>query len=558
MPKKSNVSVFVLMSDIASRCLMVLFWALLLKTSGFAFQLAQQIHDEATNTSSRVLAQPESEQKKNSPVIPSILTSPLARTKEEISFSAMSLMNAGVTQSGRRSQPGMPPQPDATARPLTLDQVLNQIEAYHPKLRGAQAEREVAAAKRLEKQGAFDPVVNFGTGVIRYNSTSKPGSALSTRTNDVELEYLTRSGVKLIAGSRFNYGTVKSPLSSTGETGEYYLGVKVPLMRNFRINEKSAAERQALLGEPLADEQVKLTRLDLQLKAALSYWDWVAAKQKLDVAKNLLELSKIRAAAVKDRVTAGDLPPIDTIEADQEVQRRQGGLTKAERDLQKAAFKLSLYLWETNGQPAPAPSASAVPTNLARPNLFADNDVIEAQRLAIERRPELKLITINQDISRVDLALGQNQRRPAVDLGFSPGRDTGFGGIGTTLKAELSISLPLRQRTADGKIQAAQAKLQKLDLDLLNQRQSIIIEVNDAFNAINTTYDRFVAAENEVQLARQLEVGERTRFNLGDSTLFLVNQRERATAEAETKLIEVRAEYEQAVAAFRAASGSLR
>ncbi len=471
-------------------------------------------------------------------------------------FHSMASAFQVAPQSGRQPQP-QPKQsnPPATGT-LTLDEVLNQVEAHHPKLRGAQAEREIASAKRLEKQGAFDPVINFGTNVLQYNSTSQRGSALSARTNDAEVEFLTRSGIKVFAGSRFNYGTIKSPLSSTGDTGEYYIGVKVPLMRNFRINEKSAAERQAFLGEPLADEQVKLTRLDLQLKAATNYWDWVAAKQKLDVARNLLELAKIRAEAVKSRVAAGDLPPIDTIEADQEVQRRQGGLTKAERDLQKAAFKLSLYLWETGGQSAPTPVAANVPINFARPTIFTDERAVEAQRLALERRPELKLLTINQDISQVDLELGRNQRRPAIDLGFSPGRDTGFGGIGNTLKAELSISLPLRQRTADGKIQAAQAKLQKLDLDLLNQRQNIVVEVNDAFNAINTTYDRFVAAEAEVQLARQLEVGERTRFNLGDSTLFLVNQRERATAEAENKLIEIRAEYEQAVAAFRAASGS--
>ena len=471
---------------------------------------------------------------------------------------APTLLNLPPPQSGRQPRPSPPQSPTPAVGTLTLEEVLNQVDAHHPKVRGAQAERELASAKRLEKQGAFDPVINFGTDFLQYNSTSRRGSILNTRTNDAEVEYLTRSGIKLFAGSRFNYGNIKSPLSSTGNTGEYYIGVKVPLLRNFRINEKSAAERQAFLGEPFADEQVRLTRLDLQLKAAQHYWDWVAAKQKLDVARNLLELANIRADAVKARVTAGDLPPIDAIEAEQEVQRRQGGLTKAERDWQKAAFKLSLYLWEAGGQTAPTPVAANVPINFARPTVFADERAVEAQRLALERRPELKLLSINQDISQVDLALGRNQRRPALDLGFSPGRDTGFGGIGNTLKAELSISLPLRQRTADGRIQAAQAKLQKLDLDLLNQRQTIVVEVNDAFNAINTTYERFVAAEREVQLARQLEVGERTRFNLGDSTVFLVNQRERATAEAETKLIEIRAEYEQAVAAFRAASGSFR
>ncbi|HYE72768.1 MAG TPA: TolC family protein, partial [Blastocatellia bacterium] len=244
--------------------------------------------------------------------------------------------------------------------------------------------------------------------------------------------------------------------------------------------------------------------------------------------------------------------------AEQEVQRRDGAVIKAERDLQKAAFYLSLYLWDVSGKPQPAPNAAMVPQSTAPPVRFADEREVEGQRLALERRPELKIISLSRDISQVDLALGRNQRLPAVDFSFSPGRDTGVGGIGTTLKAGLTISLPLRQRTAQGQIQAAQLKLQKLELDLQSQQQVILTEVSDALNAINTTYDRYRAAEREVQLARELEQGERTRFSLGDSTLFLVNQRERATAEAENKLIEIQAEYEQSVATFRAATGGFK
>ncbi|MFN7621620.1 MAG: TolC family protein, partial [Acidobacteriota bacterium] len=117
-----------------------------------------------------------------------------------------------------------------------------------------------------------------------------------------------------------------------------------------------------------------------------------------------------------------------------------------------------------------------------------------------------------------------------------------------------SFSVPLRQRTADGRIAQARLKLEKLALDVANERQRITTEVLDAISAINTATTRYLAALAEVNLARQLEEGERARFDLGDSTLFLVNQRERATAEARVKLIEIQAEYEQSVAAYRAAT----
>ncbi|MFN7931601.1 MAG: TolC family protein, partial [Blastocatellia bacterium] len=425
----------------------------------------------------------------------------------------------------------------------------------HPKLRGADAQRRVASEKRLEKQGAFDPVFVTGSDWLRFNSEidakTLRGKPATSRIADAGVEFTTRYGLKVAAGTRFNFGKIKAPLAPTGSGGEYFVEFKLPFLRGARINEKVAAERQALLGEPLADTEYESTRLGLVLKAAESYWDWVAAKRKLDVARDLLSLADFRAKGVRDRVNAGDLPAIDATEADLEVQRRQGGLTKTERDLQKAAFKLSLSLWTPDGQQVLSPDPSQVPAAFANPLPFTEQQSREGQELAVQRRPELKALAINQQITQVDLDLAKNQRLPAVDFTFSPGRDIGAGAVGNTLKAGVNFTLPLRQRTADGRIGQATYKLQKLDYDTLNEKQRITTEVQDAISAINTTYERYRTAEREVALAVQLEEGERTKFQLGDSTLFLVNQRERATAEARVKLIEIQTEYEQAVASFR-------
>lgn len=462
-------------------------------------------------------------------------------------------LNLFSIQSGRKVEPAEQT-PAAKLPPLTLTDVLRIVEENHPKLRGAGVQRQIAAAKRLEKQGAFDPVFSVGSDYYRFNSTTTRGKLAEATISDALVEFQTRYGVKVTAGTRYNLGRVKSPLSSTGDAGEYFVEFKVPLLRGARINEKSAAERQALLGEPLAETDFELARLDLILKAANSYWDWVGSKRKLDVARSLLELAEFRATAVKDRVNAGDLPQIDAIEADLEVQRRKGNLVKADRDLQKAAFKLSLSLWAPNSQQALSPAPEQVPDVFAAPAVFTDSQAIEGQKFALERRPELRALLLNRQITQVDLDLAKNQRQPGIDLTFSPGRDTGFAAIGNTLKAGVTFTLPLRQRTADGRIGAASLKLDKIELDTLNERQRITTEVFDAVSAINTSYERYRAAEQEVELAKKLEEGERTKFQLGDSTLFLVNQRERATAEAKVKLIEIQAEYEQAVATFRTVS----
>lgn len=458
-------------------------------------------------------------------------------------------------QSGRKVEPAA--KPDNRQLPqITLEDVLSNVERNHPKLRGVGLQREIAAAKLLEKQGAFDPVISAGSDYLRFNtefdSKTQRGKVAEMRLADAGVEFLTRYGVKIGAGTRFNLGKVKAPLSPTGSGGEYFLEFKIPLLRGARINEKSAAELQARLGEPLAQTEFELARLDLLLKAANSYWEWTASKIKLDVARDLLRLAEFRAVAVRDRVSAGDLPQIDATEADLEVQRRQGAIVKAERDLQKAAFKLSMFLWAPDGSPLASPEEGQSPSSFDAPKVFSSQQASEGQKLALERRPELRALSLNRQQTQIDLDLAKNQRQPALDFSVSPGRDTGVGAIGNTIKAGVSFTLPLRQRAAEGQIGAALAKIQKVDFDAVNERQRISLEVLDAINAINTSYERYLVAVREVELAQRLEEGERVKFQLGDSTLFLVNQRERATAEARLKLIEIQAEYEQAAAAFRA------
>jgi outer membrane protein TolC len=452
---------------------------------------------------------------------------------------------------------GGPSGAGAAVEPLELPDFLRQVQAYYPKLSAADAQRRTAAAKRLEKEGAFDPRFFGGSDVFRFPSSDKPGALKSFTSTEAGVEFLTPYGIKVVTGGRINRGDVKSPLSVTGDSGEYFVGVKVPLLGGAGINEKLAALRQSRLGEPLADADFELFRLEVLLKAAGSYWDWVAAGQRVDVALELLELAQVRAQAVAQRAESGDLPLIDVVEARQEVQRRSEGLHKAERELQKETFKLSLFLWDAEGRSTELPSARRIPRVPPPAGELPEAEIEAGRAAALELRPELRALVASRKITQVSLDLARNQRLPAVELSLAPGVDTGSGGAGGTVKAGVSVGLPLRQRTAEGRIEEARLKLEKLDLDFQLERQRVVTEVEDAVSAVRQAYRRYQAATQELELARRLEEAERERFALGDSTLFLVNQRERASGEAAVKAITLRAEYEQSVALFRAVTTQL-
>jgi outer membrane protein len=101
------------------------------------------------------------------------------------------------------------PTPVTLPHPLELDEVLRRVRLYHPKLKGAELARQLAGAKRLEKQGAFDPQLTVDSMGQRYNSTSKPGDAKSEWLNEATITTLTRYGAKVGIGGRLNTGDFK-------------------------------------------------------------------------------------------------------------------------------------------------------------------------------------------------------------------------------------------------------------------------------------------------------------------------------------------------------------
>ncbi len=457
-----------------------------------------------------------------------------------------------ASPSTNRSSVGKLSSPSTSDGSFSLDYFLQLVDKNYPKLQGADAERLIAGAKRLEKAGAFDPVLTSINEYLRVQDIFTPGEAKDAVHNESRVSLLTRSGISVFTGMRLNPNDTKTPFVPTGKSGEYFAGVAVPLMRGLRINEKTAAEQQAKLGEPLATQVFGSTRLEVLLKAAAVYWDWVGAKARVDIAKNLLLIAKARVDQIKGRVQKGDLPALDIAESEQEIQRRQAALVRSERDFQKASLLLSVFLWDESGAPRVVPSLQEVPALQPEPRELTNGEWIEGRKLALELRPELKKIILEREQAKIDLRLAENMILPAMDAYLTQGADTGPQGIGPVVRAGMAVSLPLRQRTARGQAQAARLKIQKLTLDEKAERQRIQAEVDDTVSAINTSYERWVSTLLEVKKAKQVEEGERLRFGAGDSTLFLVNQRERMSAEAQMRLAEVHVDYLQSAAAFRA------
>jgi outer membrane protein len=439
-------------------------------------------------------------------------------------------------------------QAPALAPVLTLAELLAQLEANYPKLIGGVAERDGASAKRLSKQGAFDPSVSASVESQRFNSSTTRGKAQSGSGTALELEGATEQGLKYRIGQVQNAGAVKSPGSSTGSAGTFFAEIKLPLLRGAGLNEKSVALNQARLGESVAQFSLTRLRQDVFLETAQAFVKWTATRRKAEVARKLLVVAEVRLTGIREEIRLRQRAPIEGTEAEAEVELRRERLASAERGVDEARLKLEKYVWTDLGLDRRAPEP------LARPTSVTESDAKAAEVRALELRPELRLLNLESEAVRLDGDLARGDRRWQLDVVLAPGRDLGNNGIGSTLKAGIAASVPLYQRDARGREELARLKALKLAQEKDLALRTISLDVRDAVSAIDRAYERFLAAEANFRKTKDVEDGEITLFRAGASTLFLVNQRERATAESESRLIDSQLDHALARQALRAAS----
>ncbi len=435
---------------------------------------------------------------------------------------------------------------------LRFDPFLASVDAYYPQLDAADSRRRVASARRLEVQGVFDPSLASLDGYTLMQNTSKFAIRKRVIFNQPAVEIPFRSGIRLLGTYRYNPRSAQSNFIETGWKGEYAGGVMVPLMRGLIVNEKETNEKIAKIEEPVATQVFSLTRLDILLRASVVYWNWVGAQRKLAVTRRLVQISQVLVDAARKRANSGDLPLIEVTEAEEDIQRRKADEIASDLEFKKSTFDLSVFLFDNNRRPCPYLAELNVPPDWPLPVEFTREQTEASIVRAIARRPELKRIALQRDQFRLRLRLAKNDLLPQADAQYTQGHDGGASGIGMVYRAQVLFNQPLYLRGARGRMKANEFNIEALNSDEIAERQRIVADVMTAAAAINAAHQRYLAVLLQTKKAEDVYQGEQKRFNLGDSTVFLVTQRERQLFDARVNLINTQVEYLQAQARMKA------
>jgi outer membrane protein TolC len=424
---------------------------------------------------------------------------------------------------------------------LNYNEFLRFVEAYHPLAQIADLEVDVARMQMRMARGAFDPLF-FGN----YR-TKEFKNSVYYESLQAGVELPTWFGISLHAGYEDNGGQFLNPEWTAPSAGLLHAGLTAQLGSGLLMDPRRAAYRIGQIAQQQGMVSRTLIRNALYLDATSVYFTWCLTNQNLDVAREAVNLATVRYEAVRESYFQGDVPAIDTVEAYTQVLNRLILLREAEARWVRAVNMVSAFLWDDEGRQFDIPAAIRpermqvryTPEFLLPLLITPDHPELEKFRLKgleldVERR--LAQEYLRPKIELKYNALAENVLPTPVDDIFTESR---FFQNNYNFGAKVAIPLPLRE--ARGKLGMIQFKMQGVNLEQENKRAKLTADLNAALVRLANLKEQVQYSDQNVTLLSRVLDGERELFDLGESSLFLINARETSLIQAQSTLFDLEA-----------------
>jgi outer membrane protein TolC len=427
---------------------------------------------------------------------------------------------------------------------LSLMEVLQSIDTHYPQVKIARLEVIKASGAFVNAKGQFDPSLEAST-------RSQPAGGYINNYGDTQLTIPTLyNGVKLFAGYRNGDGNwpiyYQNYLTNSG--GEYRAGLSFPLLRDRLIDK----ERTGLLSSTqlmlMKKQEAEAVKIKIYQEAIKAYWQWVEAGLQLNIFKQLLHLAQKRQHAIEQQANQGDLPRLAISENLQQIIQREQLLNQGQMIFEQAGVNLSLYFRDPKGKPL-------VPGKRSLPVLTSTSNTIVGTLASPREHPGIKKLNNYANMMKLKRNQARNELLPQLDATAYTFKQNGTGGyplmIPQAAMVGVSFKFPLLQRQAKGNLIQAESELRQVRVEKRFLYEQLNNEFANMLIGINRSKKQVSLLKKELSLAQKVQQGETKKFYQGDSTLFLVNQREQMTTQVQLNTLHAQVQLEELKARAR-------
>jgi len=475
-------------------------------------------------------------------------------------------------------------------------------------LRGAQGAYDPRFTTSAFYERAENPISSFLSGgqngstiQTDYTATARLEGQSPVLGGTYRLDF---SSIKLNTNNQF---TALNPQYPTALTFSY----TQPLWRGLKIDNSRRQIEIARKNLSLTDAQFRQRAIDTITNVQRAYWDLVFALRSLQVQRDAVSVARTQLEHNKRLVNEGQLAPIDVVAAEAQISTYEQAVFSALEEVSRAENNLKNMIAENHL--ADIWNASIVPTDPVELTV-PDVSLPDALKTAMENRPELQQSNVLREINQIDQRYYKDQTKPAIDLvgsygvsglagsvssnvvnpftqssvqvrqrvdelsaiagleplpvippqTFSPDL---LGGYGQSLqnllanrygtaKVGVQISLPLRNRTAEAQLGRSLVEGERLGTQREQLEQTIQVDVRNALQAVRSSEARLRAAAATRQANEQQFASEQRKLDAGQSTTFLVLQRQTELTDARALELKAQTDLNKAIADLQRATGN--
>jgi outer membrane protein len=411
------------------------------------------------------------------------------------------------------------------------------------------------------------------------------------------------SSVRLTSNNSF---TALNPQYPTSLTFSY----AQPLLRGLKFDNNRRQIEIARKNLSLTDAQFRQRAIETITNVQRAYWDLVFALRNLQVQRDAVRDSRQQLEHNQRLVKEGALAPIDIVAAEAQLAGFEQTLFSSLEEVSRSENNLKNLiavdresdLW--NQSIIPTDSVDLAPPDISLP---------EAMKAAMENRPELQQSEVAREINQIDQKYFREQTKPAIDLvgsygmvglaGTSSGgvnpltasstqlRDAvnrllinaGFdrlpdppaqtispdllGGYDQSLQNLLSnrfnnfrvgvqINLPLRNRTAQAQLGRSLVEGERIATQREQLEQTIQVDVRNSLQQVRSAEARLRAAGIAREASEQQYQSEQRKLDAGQSTVYLVLERQTALTTARGNELRAQTDLNKAIADLQRATGN--
>jgi hypothetical protein len=426
---------------------------------------------------------------------------------------------------------------------LTLTEYLNWVLAEHPLAEKAKLNPQMRSAQYLQVKGLFDPVLES-----KFKNKFFKGTQYYS-TSETALTYNTPYAIGLVGHFDVNSGSYVNPADYTSNAGLLSLGVSMPLIKGLVIDERRMAKRRAEVMLEAGNLEQQLALNELLSQSVQLYTDWYYAVQKNNIIDSLVSTSERRFFAVRSRYLGGDRSAIDTLEAYVQNQNRLLQFQESKLEVIKSRIALVAFLEFNND------NRVAILNETVSPSMNFKNELAPFRSgtflyTKLEEHPELALYANKGESLRIEEKWKTEKLKPKLNVeyhflnkDFSEGLPSYFSTNNYKWGAEFSMPLFLREARGDLKVQRIKIEENNLNTEWKRnqlEQKTLALEV-----AYTNTLSQQELADSNAKLYERLLQAENTKLFNGESSLFLVNQRENSYFENAIKAIELDRKVQQ-------------